>query len=198
MSAVTARAQQPTEGVSTGMLGMVLFIVSEVMFFTGLFGAYFFIRAQADTWPPPGFDELEVPFPFVNTLILLLSGVTAHFAVVALREDRRHGPLGFLWLTGLTIVLGTIFILGQAYEYSELEFGIEDGVYASTFYIMTGFHGAHVIGGIGMLCFVFVRALYGEFSSRHHLGVEATTAYWHFVDVVWVFLFFLLYLVPRF
>ncbi|MEX2237355.1 MAG: cytochrome c oxidase subunit 3 [Dehalococcoidia bacterium] len=194
IGAIPAAHGGEPEGVSSGMLGMVLFIASEIMFFTGLFGAYFFVRSQADGWPPAGFEDLEVAFPFVNTLILLLSGVTVHFAVVALREDRRDGPSGFVFLTGLTIVLGTIFILGQAYEYSNLEFGIKDGVFASTFFVLTGFHGAHVIGGLGMLAFIFFRAINGDFSSRNHLGVEATTAYWHFVDVVWVLLFVILYL----
>ncbi|MPZ22696.1 MAG: heme-copper oxidase subunit III [Dehalococcoidia bacterium] len=189
-----AHAGRGEEGVSSGMLGMVLFIASEAMFFAGLFGAYFFIRAQADSWPPEGFHTLEVPFPLVNTAILLLSGVTAHFATVALRQDRRKGWDGFVSLTALTIVLGTIFILGQAYEYSILDFGPEDGAFGSTFFITTGFHGAHVLGGLGMLVFVLVRALYGDFSSRRNLVVEATTAYWHFVDVVWVALFVVWYL----
>lgn len=188
-------AHAEPEGVSSGMLGMVLFIASEIMFFAGLFGAYFFLRSQADEWPPTGFESLEIPFPLVNTIILLASGVTVHYAVLALRRDHRHGPTGFIFLTGLTILLGTIFILGQVYEYNELPFGIEDGTFPSLFFVMTGFHGAHVIGGLGMLAFIFVRALQGDFSSRNHLAVEATTAYWHFVDVVWVILFVVLYVV---
>ncbi|MGH7928584.1 MAG: cytochrome c oxidase subunit 3, partial [Candidatus Binatia bacterium] len=160
------------------------------------FGAYFFTRYQADEWPPAGFEELEFAFPFVNTLILLLSGVTVHFGVVALREDRKSGPSGFVFLTGLTIVLGTIFILGQGYEYANLDFGLKDGIFATLFYVMTGFHGAHVLGGLGMLAFIFIRAAaFDDFSSRNHLAVEATTAYWHFVDVVWVFLFVILYVI---
>ena len=195
VSTIQGAHSTETEGVSSGMLGMVLFIASEIMFFTGLFGAFFFLRYQADEWPPAGFEELEVVFPAVNTLILLTSGVTGHMAAVALREGRRWGPTGFVPLIGATIALGTIFILGQVYEYSELEFGIKDGTFASVFYVLTGFHGAHVVGGLGMLAFIFVRALNGDFSPRNHLGVEATMAYWHFVDVVWVILFVLLYVI---
>jgi cytochrome c oxidase subunit III len=193
MTAMTVHQEE--QGVSAGMLGMILFIASEVMFFSGLFGAYFFIRAQADVWPPPGGEDLAFVFPFVNTIILLSSGFTAHYAVVALRRDERWGPMGFIPLTIATLVLGSIFILGQVYEYATLDFGPEDGVFGSTFYVMTGFHGAHVVGGLGMLGFIAVRALYGDFSSRNHLGVEAVTAYWHFVDVVWVFLFAMLYVI---
>lgn len=195
MTAVPATHAPPqSEGVSSGMLGMVLFIASEIMFFTGLFGAYFYLRNQASEWPPVGFEDLEVVFPFINTLLLIASGVTVHYATVALRKDKREGLTGFITLTALTIILGTVFMLGQAYEYSQLEFGIKDGIFASLFFTLTGFHGAHVLGGLGMLTFIFVRALGGDFSSRNHLGVEATVAYWHFVDVVWVILFVILYL----
>jgi len=190
-------AQAPTRrqgGFPIPLVGMLLFISSEVMFFGGLFATYFSARASfAGAWgPPPGAPELEIlPVPLPITLILLSSSVTMHWAVRAI----ARGDSGRLrmWLI-VTLGLGLLFLAGQAYDYSTLGFGISDGVYGTVFYTLTGFHGAHVFGGVVGLAILTARAGQGQFSARNHVAVEAVSYYWHFVDVVWVALFTTLYL----
>ncbi len=187
-----AQDQGRPEGMSMPMLGMVLFIASEVMFFGGLFAAYFNIRAGAVEWPPAGLEELHATLPAIFTGVLLLSSVTMQLGVFAI----RRGDVGGLvrWIA-VTLVLGVAFLCGQVYDYSQLDFTIRDGVYGSTFYTLTGFHGAHVFGGALYLLIVLLRALSGQFTRAHHSAVESASMYWHFVDVVWVALFITLYLV---
>jgi cytochrome c oxidase subunit 3 len=190
-------AQAPTRrqgGFPIPLVGMLLFISSEVMFFGGLFATYFSARASfAGAWgPPPGAPELEIlPVPLPITLILLSSSLTMHWAVRAIgRGD--SGRLR-LWLV-VTLGLGLLFLAGQVYDYTTLGFGISDGVYGTVFYTLTGFHGAHVFGGVVGLSILTARAGQGQFSARNHVAVEAVSYYWHFVDVVWVALFTTLYL----
>ncbi|MEK6192168.1 MAG: cytochrome c oxidase subunit 3 [Chloroflexota bacterium] len=190
-------AQAPTRrqgGFPIPLVGMLLFISSEVMFFGGLFATYFSARASfAGAWgPPPGAPELEIlPVPLPITLILLTSSITMHWAVRAIgRGD--SGRLR-LWLV-VTLGLGLVFLAGQIYDYTTLGFGISDGVYGTVFYTLTGFHGAHVFGGVVGLSILTARAGQGQFSARNHVAVEAVSYYWHFVDVVWVALFTTLYL----
>ena len=183
--------------VQIGMrYGMVLFIASEVMFFAAWFWAFFNASlfptaAIGGVWPPPGiipFDPWELPF--LNTLILLTSGVTVTWAHHALLEGKRDQMLQGL---ALTIVLGITFTSIQAYEYSHAAFGFRDGIYATTFFMATGFHGFHVIIGTIFLIVCFFRARAGHFKPDHHFGFEAAAWYWHFVDVVWLFLFTCIY-----
>jgi cytochrome c oxidase subunit 3 len=179
-------------GMPTPMVGMLLFIASEVMFFGGLFAAYFNSRAtHAAEWGPPGGHELEAwPLATILTILLVTSSVTMQFGVAAIRRgDQRRLRM---WV-GITLVLGVLFLLGQVYDYSTLGFGIGDGIFATTFYTLTGFHGAHVFGGAVGMTILFARAMQGQFSARNHVAVEAISMYWHFVDVVWVALFFTLY-----
>jgi len=190
-------AQAPTRrqgGFPVPLVGMLLFISSEVMFFGGLFATYFSARASfAGAWgPPPGAPELEIlPVPLPITLILLTSSLTMHWAVRAIgRGD--SGRLR-LWLV-VTLGLGLVFLAGQVYDYTTLGFGISDGVYGTVFYTLTGFHGAHVFGGVVGLSILTARAGQGQFSARNHVAVEAVSYYWHFVDMVWVALFTTLYL----
>ena len=183
--------------VQVGMrYGMALFIASEVMFFVAWFWAYFnaalFPTAQIEgVWPPPGvktFDPWDLPF--LNTLILLMSGVTVTWAHHALREgNRKHLIQGL----GLTIFLGICFTCVQAYEYGHAAFGFREGIYSSTFFMATGFHGFHVLVGTIFLIVCFFRARAGHFRPDHHFGFEAAAWYWHFVDVVWLFLFCCIY-----
>ena len=183
--------------VQVGMrYGMALFIASEVMFFVAWFWAYFnaalFPPAQIEgVWPPPGvqtFDPWDLPF--LNTLILLMSGVTVTWAHHALREgNRKHLIQGL----GLTIFLGICFTCVQAYEYGHAAFGFREGIYSSTFFMATGFHGFHVLVGTIFLIVCFFRARAGHFRPDHHFGFEAAAWYWHFVDVVWLFLFCCIY-----
>ena len=176
--------------------GMILFIASEVMFFAAFFWAFFDAslfpkEATGFQWPPEGIVTFEAfDLPFLNTLILLLSGCTVTWAHHALQEGERRGLLLGL---GLTVVLGVLFTALQAYEYTHAAFGFTDGIYASTFYMATGFHGFHVIIGTIFLAVCWVRAVKGHFTPDHHFGFEAAAWYWHFVDVVWLFLFVAVY-----
>ena len=181
--------------------GMTLFIASEVMFFVGFFWAYFHFAlypehvsgAEPAIWPPPGIHTFD-PFklPFLNTLILLLSGTTVTWAHHSLIEgDRKHLIMGL----GLTIILGLAFTLFQAIEYSEAPFKFAGGgVYPSVFFLATGFHGFHVMVGTAFLVVCWFRARAGQFTSARHFGFEAAAWYWHFVDVVWLFLFVAVYM----
>jgi cytochrome c oxidase subunit 3 len=190
-------AQAPTRrqgGFPIPLVGMLLFLSSEVMFFGGLFATYFSARASfAGPWgPPAGAEPLEIlPIALPITLILLSSSLTMHWAVRAIRRG-DSGALR-LWLV-VTLGLGILFLSGQAYDYTVLGFGISDGVYGTVFYTLTGFHGAHVFGGVVGLSILTARAGQGQFSARNHVAVEAVSYYWHFVDVVWVALFTTLYL----
>ena len=180
-------------------LGMALFIASEVMFFVAFFWAYFgaafFPRLpledvwaiKAGVWPPANiipFDAFDLPF--LNTLILLLSGTTVTWAHHALLEGNQRDVVRGL---ACTVALGLCFTMGQAYEYSHAAFGLKDGKYAATFFLATGFHGLHVMIGTAFLAVMLVRAKNGTLTPSGHLGFEFAAWYWHFVDVVWLFLF---------
>ena len=192
---LTGLAHDSRGGISNVVLGMLLFITSEVMFFAGLFAAYFNTRASNSPWPPEEFAHILNPFSIilVATIILITSSVTCQLAVWAIRRNDRTG---FLRNIGFTFVLGVIFLLLQAYDYSIL-FGegmtLGSGPFGTTYFTITGFHGAHVFGGVIMLGVVLYRGMAGQFSSRHHDAVEAASLYWHFVDVVWILLFSILY-----
>ena len=182
--------------VQLGMrYGMALFIVSEVMFFAAFFWAFFnaslFPKVTPPVWPPEGVETLPTfGVPFLNTLILLTSGVTVTWAHHALRENDRKTVVLAL---GMTILLGLLFTGFQAYEYIHAAFKFTDGIYSSTFYMATGFHGFHVIMGTTFLTVCWFRVRRGHFKPEHHFGFEAAAWYWHFVDVVWLFLFSCIY-----
>ncbi|HEY9844779.1 MAG TPA: heme-copper oxidase subunit III [Candidatus Caenarcaniphilales bacterium] len=174
------------------MFGVMVFLVSESMLFLGLFIAYLTFRAVAPTWPPTGTPELERLLPGINTIILLSSSLVIHRADTAIKKNDVSGMQ--LWF-GLTALMGAIFLGGQLYEYSNLEFGLKSNLFASAFYLLTGFHGLHVFVGLIFMSAVLWRSRKsGFYSSTSHFGVEATELYWHFVDGVWVILFVLLYI----
>ena len=183
-------------GISNPILGMILFITSEVMFFSGLFAAYFATRANNSPWPPSVFEGILNPLSLilVATIILISSSFTCQWAVWSIRRGDRRG---FLRNIGITFVLGIVFLVLQAYDYSLL-FGegmtLGSGPFGTTYFTLTGFHGAHVFGGVLMLGVILYRGTAGQFSARHHDAVEAVSLYWHFVDVVWILLFSILYL----
>jgi cytochrome c oxidase subunit 3 len=197
-------------GIGNPVLGMLLFITSEVMFFAGLFAAYFSIRAgylnaagqhiwppiDPNTSPPTQFELHALPIVLPATIILIASSFTCQMGVWAIRRDDRTG---FLRNFGITLVMGIVFLLLQAYDYTTL-FGegitLGSTTFGTTYFTLTGFHGAHVFGGALMLGVVVYRGMAGQFSARHHDMVEATSLYWHFVDVVWIILFSVLYLLP--
>ncbi len=178
-------------GMPTALLGMVLFIASEVMFFGGLFAAYFNSRAAQPEWLPPTGERLELFLPAVLTVVLVSSSFTMQFGVWAIRRGSR-GALT-QW-TAITLALGVLFLMGQLYDYSQLGFSISEGIFATTFYTLTGFHGAHVFGGVVGLTILLGRSLQGQFSAQHHVAVEAVSIYWHFVDVVWIAIFTTIYI----
>ena len=176
--------------------GMALFIASEVMFFSAFFWAYFSAalfptEAIGHVWPPKTIHTFD-PFhlPFLNTLILLLSGTTVTWAHHSLLNGDRKGLIQGL---ACTVALGISFTCVQAYEYSHAAFGFTQGIYPSTFFMATGFHGFHVIIGSSFLIVCLFRAIKGHFTPTHHVGLEACAWYWHFVDVVWLFLFVCIY-----
>jgi len=189
-------AAHASGGISNVILGMLLFITSEVMFFAGLFAAYFNVRANAPQWPPAEFvDKLHV-LPFVGpaTVLLIISSFTCQVGVWAIRRNDRRGLTRAM---AVTVILGVTFLIMQAIDYTQLYADgvrLDAGTFGTTYYTLTGFHGAHVLGGVLMLSVVLYRSMSGQFSSRHHDMVEAASMYWHFVDVVWILLFSTLYI----
>nr|QPZ50345.1 cytochrome c oxidase subunit III [Trachypithecus phayrei]QPZ50358.1 cytochrome c oxidase subunit III [Trachypithecus phayrei]QPZ50371.1 cytochrome c oxidase subunit III [Trachypithecus phayrei] len=176
--------------------GMVLFIISEVFFFAGFFWA-FYHSSLAPTphlgghWPPTGITPLNpLEVPLLNTSVLLASGVTITWAHHSLMESNRKQMIQALFIT---ILLGIYFTLLQMSEYYEAPFTISDGIYGSTFFVATGFHGLHVIIGSTFLTVCLTRQLLYHFTSSHHFGFEAAAWYWHFVDVIWLFLYISIY-----
>nr|YP_010248587.1 cytochrome c oxidase subunit III [Trachys variolaris]QTK22441.1 cytochrome c oxidase subunit III [Trachys variolaris] len=176
--------------------GMILFITSEIFFFISFFWGFFHSSLSPSVeigmiWPPKGiapFNPVEIPL--LNTLILLSSGITVTWAHHALMENNYNQTAQGL---ALTILLGVYFTMLQAYEYIEAPFSIADAVYGSSFFMATGFHGLHVIIGTLFLFVCFMRHLNNHFSKFHHFGFEAAAWYWHFVDVVWLFLYISIY-----
>ncbi|MDX2256426.1 MAG: heme-copper oxidase subunit III [Pseudanabaenaceae cyanobacterium bins.39] len=186
--AVAGHAEHPDLRV----FGLIVFLISEGMLFFGLFAAYLTFRSVATAWPPEGTPELELLLPGINTIILVSSSFVIHQADAAIKENKvKSAQLWFL----ATFVMGAIFIAGQIYEYQHLEFGLTSNLFASTFYVLTGFHGLHVIIGLSLIATVLVRSLKsGHYSNTSHFGIEAASIYWHFVDIVWIILFLLLYI----
>ena len=183
---------QPTR-FNSGMWGIIVFVGSETMFFLALFTTYFFLRGKIPAWEPvfgekPSWQGL----PLINTIELVTSSVTMQLAVSAIKKGDRRGLIR--WLIP-TLILGVAFLAGQAYEYTRLGFLPRDGIFAGVFFTLTGFHGAHVTGGVVFIAICFYRALRGQFTANRHLAVEAASIYWHFVDVVWIGLFTTIYIV---
>nr|WCS91791.1 cytochrome c oxidase subunit 3 [Dyscolus lucifuga] len=176
--------------------GMILFITSEVFFFLSFFWGFFHSSLSpaielGNMWPPVGIETFNpLQIPLLNTLILLTSGVTVTWAHHSLMENNYNQSLqGLLF----TVLLGIYFTILQAFEYIESPFTIADSVYGSTFFMATGFHGLHVIIGTMFLLVCLIRHFFNHFSSIHHFGFEAAAWYWHFVDVVWLFLYISIY-----
>jgi heme/copper-type cytochrome/quinol oxidase subunit 3 len=182
-------------GVYNEKVGMWVFLGSEVMFFTALIGTYIILRfAHPEQWTAPG-KTLNVPVTAVNTFLLICSSVTMVKAFAAAQDDDQR-MLRF-WLVA-TCLIGATFVGIQIYEYTHLiekGFTAGAGLYGSTFYTMTGFHGFHVTMGVLCMAFVTAKAFRGRYSSRDHRGVEVIGLYWHFVDLVWIILFTIVYLI---
>nr|UUG47464.1 cytochrome c oxidase subunit III [Ips shangrila] len=176
--------------------GMILFITSEIFFFIAFFWAFFHSSLSPSielgmNWPPKGistFNPLEIPL--LNTLILLSSGLTITWAHHSLMENNSKQAIQSLFLT---VILGFYFSFLQAYEYIEAPFSIADSIYGSTFFMTTGLHGLHVLVGSSFLMICLLRMIKNHFSMTHHFGFEAAAWYWHFVDVIWLFLYISIY-----
>lgn len=176
--------------------GIILFIISEIFFFISFFWAFFHRRLSPTTdinlfWPPTGIEPFN-PFqiPLLNTVILLTSGITITWSHHRIIENNHSQSTQSLLIT---ILLGIYFSILQGYEYIEASFSIADSVYGSTFFVATGFHGLHVLIGTTFLFICYIRLLNNHFSKSHHFGFEAAAWYWHFVDIVWLFLYISIY-----
>nr|WHU27717.1 cytochrome c oxidase subunit 3 [Ancylis sativa] len=186
-----------TISVSKGLRwGMILFIVSEVFFFISFFWAFFHSSLSPNIeigmmWPPMSITPFN-PFqiPLLNTIILITSGITVTWAHHALMENNFTQTTQGLFIT---VMLGIYFTILQGYEYMEAPFTIADSIYGSTFFMATGFHGLHVMIGTIFLLICLMRHMNNHFSKTHHFGFEAAAWYWHFVDVVWLFLYISIY-----
>ena len=194
---------------SAGMWAVILFVSSETMVFSALFTTDFYLRARIPDWEPvfqrcttatcekPAWNStttffgIEVPLVAINTVVLVLSSIWMQLAVNAIKKDDRRGATRWL---AVTVASGVWFIAGQGYEYTRLGFLPDNGVFAAVFFTLTGFHGAHVTGGIVANALALFRTTKGHFTARRHLFFEGASIYWHFVDVVWVGLFTVIYI----
>src|SRR2546428_6805116 len=195
----TGLETQPSR-FSAGMWAVILFMGGEAFFSAALFTTYFSLRARLSEWEPIFGEKptwqvdpiFGIGLPTINTIELLVSSVTMQLAVNAIRRGDRNGLRN--WLIP-TLILGVLFLVGQGYEYTRLGFLPRDGIFAGVFFTLTGFHGAHVTGGVIFNAIVQFRTLKGQFTARRHLAVEAASIYWHFVDVVWIGLFTTIYII---
>lgn len=179
--------------VNARVLGMLLFIASEIMLFGSFFTAYFFVRVVRNppVWPPEGF-HLPVYVAGINTAILVTSSFTMHWALTSIKRGNRTGLKAGLVLTFL---MGFTFLFTQIAEYARIGFAPHDNAFTTIFFCLTGLHGAHVFVGLSILAVMSLRAFRGHFSAEHHHGVEIGGIYWHFVDVMWIVVYTTVYLI---
>ncbi|HLY31559.1 MAG TPA: cytochrome c oxidase subunit 3, partial [Ktedonobacterales bacterium] len=191
MSAVIEKTEVRQEhaepkGRGFGWYGMVFFLSSEAVFFANLIAAYLYLRVRDGSNWPHHIGTAEIILPAINTVVLLSSSFPMHFAGRAIiRGDRNALARNLLF----TVVLGALFLSGQAYEYTHSPFGPSTDIFGSVFFTLTGFHGAHVTFGVLFLLICFLRSINGHFSKSNHFAITAVEMYWHFVDAVWIVLF---------
>lgn len=174
------------------MFGLVLFLIAEAMIFFGLFVSFVVYKSIMPAWPPEGTPELELLLPGVNSVILISSSFVMHMGQSAIKKNDVSGLQRWFIITA---IMGTLFLVGQGYEYTHTGFGLTTNLFTSTFYALTGFHGLHVTFGLLLILAVLWRSRQKDhYSSQSHFGVEAAELYWHFVDVIWIILFILVYL----
>ena len=179
----------------TAVFGMTIFLASEAMLFAGLIAGYIVLRLSSPAWPPSAdLPKLPVVLTGINTVFLITSSFTYHFAEVAVKKGKK----GTAWLF-LTVLLGSLFLCIQGYEWYHMHHeGLwfnTGGVYGSSFFVLTGFHGLHVLIGVLMIAWALIRQLGGAYTAQSHTYLILAGMYWHFVDVVWLFLYSVLYLV---
>lgn len=190
-----AAAHAHEEHPDLRVLGLVTFLVSESLMFGGFFATYLLLWSNADAWPPEG-TEVELVLPAINTIVLVSSSFVIHFGARAIAKDDLAGMR--LWY-GITAAMGALFLGGQVYEYLTLGYGLTANVFSNCFYLMTGFHGLHVFVGLLLILGVIWRSRRpGHYSSTRHTGMEMAEIYWHFVDIIWIVLFSLLYVLTMF
>lgn len=176
------------------LTGFVIFLASESLIFMALFVGYAVFKSSAPLWLPAGVEGLEVREPLINTVVLVSSSLVIWLAERALHRQRL-GEFRAWWL--LTMAMGTYFVVGQAIEWQHLPFGLSSGVFGASFYLLTGFHGLHVVTGLALMAFFLVRSLRPGLVLPEGKGVMAVSLFWHFVDVIWVVLFVLTYVWQR-
>ena len=172
------------------MFGFIVFLLSESVIFLSFFAGYIIYKTTTSNWLPAGVSGLEVKDQAINTVVLVASSFVIYLAEKALQ---RHDLKGFRLYLLATMAMGSYFLVGQAIEWSHLEFGFTSGTFGGTFYLLTGFHGLHVFTGILLQFIVFVRSFLPGNYDTGHFGVNATSLFWHFVDVIWIVLFLLIY-----
>lgn len=180
------------EHADNRMFGFIVFLLSESMVFLGFFGGYIALKLTTTDWLPPGVNGLEIFDPAINTAVLVSSSFVIYFGELALERNKLNVFRLFLLATA---AMGTYFLVGQAIEWNSLSFGLTSGLYGGTFYLLTGFHGLHVFVGILLQLGVLVRSFTPKHATpENHYGFAATSLFWHFVDVIWIILFSLIYL----
>ncbi len=200
-STTPADLPAPAPGPATGhggthhgghnLTGVIIFLCSESVIFLAFFAGYAVLKLSSPVWLPAGVEGLEIRAPLINTIILVSSSFVAWFAEVQLKRGSLWG-FRALWL--LTMAMGSYFVYGQAVEWLGLQFTLQDGVFGGTFYLLTGFHGLHVISGILLMALMLARSFRPGNYDGGEAGVIAVSLFWHFVDVIWIILFLLIYL----
>ncbi len=194
-AAEVAHEHHHSEHPDYRVLGLLTFLVSESLMFGGLFAAYLLYRGGAAEWPPEG-TEVELLLPTINTIILVSSSFVIHLGDNAVKKN-DIGKLR-LWYA-VTALMGIVFLGGQVYEYMSLGYGLTENIFSNCFYVMTGFHGLHVTIGVCLILGVIWRSRrQGHYSNTKHTGVEMAEIYWHFVDIIWIILFALIYVLTQF
>ena len=177
------------------VLGLVTFLISESLMFGGLFASYLIYRSAAASWPPEG-SEVELFVPTINTIILISSSFVIHMGDTAIKKNDVNKLR--LWYA-VTALMGIVFLGGQVYEYMSLGYGLTENIFSNCFYVMTGFHGLHVTIGVCLILGVIWRSRrQGHYSNSKHVGVQMAEIYWHFVDIIWIILFALIYVLTLF
>ena len=176
------------------LTGFIIFLCSESIIFLAFFSGFALLKLTSPEWLPEGVEGLETRLPLINTIILVSSSFVAYFAERCLHKKNLWGFRGF-WL--LTMAMGTYFVYGQYVEWSELPFSLTSGVFGGTFYLLTGFHGLHVITGIVLMALMLFRSFLPNNYARGEMGVTSVSLFWHFVDVIWIILYVLIYVWQR-
>ncbi len=189
-TAATVHGAEHHEEGEHRMFGFIIFLISESVIFLSFFVGYIVYKTSATDWLPAGVEGLEVREPFINTIVLVSSSFVIYFAERFLHKENLWGFRAF-WL--LTMAMGSFFLYGQAVEWQGLEFGFTDGLFGGTFYLLTGFHGLHVLTGVLLQGVMLGRSFIPGNYDDGEVGVAATSLFWHFVDVIWIILFILIY-----